>query len=73
MSTSSTPVTPQPTPERFPLGAVVRIKDSGFGKCIVAEHRGALGPKGVNIYRVQFRKKPPGYTEVREDQLELAE
>lgn len=35
------------------------------------ELRGPLGPGGVQIYCVRFRRKPtPAYIEVREDQLE---
>ena len=37
----------------------------------IAEDRGALGPRGVRVYRVRIQKKPrPAYIEVREDQLE---
>ena len=57
---------------RFKPGNVVRILNSGFGKAIVAEVRGRLGPKGAMVYRVQVRKKPyAAYTEVLEEQLEL--
>ena len=58
--------------EPLPIGTVVRILNSGYGPSTIAEYRGPLGPNGVRIYRVQYRKKPhAAYTEVREDQLEM--
>jgi hypothetical protein len=55
--------------EPFKLGDRVKIRHSDLRGRIV-ELRGALGPGGVNIYRVRFRRKPrPAYVEVREDQL----
>jgi len=58
--------------EPLPNGTVVRILNSGYGPSTIAEYRGPLGPNGVRIYRVHYRKKPhTAYTEVREDQLEI--
>ncbi|HZW31676.1 MAG TPA: hypothetical protein VFF52_13265 [Isosphaeraceae bacterium] len=56
----------------FNLGDRVKIGRSG-GLCgRIVELRGPLGPRGEQIYRVMFRRKPrPAYIEVREDQLEL--
>ena len=55
--------------EPFKLGDRVEIRHSDLRGRIV-ELRGALGPGGVNIFRVRFRRKPrPAYVEVREDQL----
>jgi hypothetical protein len=48
----------------------VKIRYSELRDPIV-ELRGPLGPGGVQIYRVRFRRKPtPAYIEVREVQLE---
>lgn len=56
--------------EPLPVGTVVKLLNSGFGKCKIVEYRGPLGPGGARIYRVRVRGKPnPAYTEVREDQL----
>jgi hypothetical protein len=53
-------------------GTVVRIRNSGYGRCRIAEYRGPLGPKGARVYRVRVRKKPhSAYTEVLESQLEV--
>lgn len=57
--------------EPIKLGTLVRIRNSRYGRARVAEYRGPLGPTGARIYRVQVQKKPPTYTEVREDQLEV--
>lgn len=55
----------------FKLGARVEICLTNLRGPIV-ELRGALGPGGIEIYRVRYRGKPrPAYIEVREDQLEL--
>jgi hypothetical protein len=60
--------------EPLKVGTVVKILHSGFTPGPIVEFRGPLGPGGMNIYRIRIRKKPrPGYIEVREDQLELAE
>ena len=57
------------SPEPFKLGDRVMIRHSKWRGPIV-ELRGALGPGGINIYRVRYRRKPrPAYVEVREDQL----
>lgn len=56
--------------EPLPINTRVRIRNSNFGICRIVEYRGELGPRGARVYRVQFRKKPPGYTEVLEEQLE---
>jgi hypothetical protein len=58
------------TPNRFPVGAIVRIRNSGFDKGTIVEQRGALGPKGANVYRVRVQERPAVYTEVLEEQLE---
>jgi len=53
------------------LGDRVRIRHSGGLRGRIVELRGPLGPGGVQIYRVRYRRKPkPAYIEVREDQLE---
>ena len=58
----------------FKVGDRVRIRPSagagGYMKGRVVELRGALGPKGAQVYRIKFRRKPPGYVEVLEEQLE---
>jgi hypothetical protein len=54
----------------FKLDDRVKIRHSSLRGRIV-ELRGALGPGGAYIYRVRWRRKPPAYIEVREDQLEL--
>ncbi len=60
--------------EPLKIGTVVKIRDTGFGPATIVEYRGPLGPGGTRIYRLRYRNKPrPGYIEVREDQLELAE
>jgi hypothetical protein len=56
--------------DRFKLGDRVKILRSDLQGRIV-ELRGPLGPGGAQIYTVHFRRKPPGYIEVREDQLVL--
>jgi hypothetical protein len=58
------------TTEPLPIGACVMTLNSGFKEPMtIVEHLGPLGPGGVRVYRVRFRRKPPGYTEVSEDQL----
>lgn len=53
----------------FKLGDRVKLRLSRLSGRIVELH-GALGPGGVNIYRVRVRRKPtPKYIDVREDQL----
>jgi hypothetical protein len=55
----------------FKLGDRVKIRYSSLRGRII-ELRRALGPGGIEIYRVRYRGKPdPAYVEVREDQLEL--
>jgi hypothetical protein len=58
----------------FKVGDRVRIRPShpagSFRKGRVVELRGPLGPKGAQVYRIKFRRKPPGYVEVLEEQLE---
>ena len=57
--------------EHFKVGAIVRIRKSGYGRGKIVEYRGPLGPKGARVYRIQVRKKPhPAYIEVLEEQLE---
>src|SRR5260370_40048946 len=53
------------------LGDHVQIRHSGGLKGRIVELRGPLGPGGVQIYRVRYRREPkPAYIEGREDQLE---
>jgi hypothetical protein len=62
--------TPNQT-EPLKVGAIVRIRNSGYGRARVVEFRGPLGPNGARVYRIRVRKKPrPAYIEVLEDQLE---
>jgi hypothetical protein len=58
--------------EPLKIGTLVKIRDSGYGRAMIVEYRGELGPKSARVYRVRVRKKPhPAYTEVVEDQLEM--
>ena len=54
----------------FREGDWVRIKDSTYERVQIAEELGAIGPKGVRVYRILLRKKPRDYVAVMEDQLE---
>ena len=54
----------------FQVGDWVRIKNSAYDKVRVAESLGAIGPKGVRVYRILLRRKPRDYVAVMEDQLE---
>lgn len=55
----------------FSLGDYVEILHFGFGKII--ELRGALGPKGAQVYRVVYQRKPrPAYIEVLANQMRPA-
>ena len=55
----------------FKVGDRVRILSSANMRGRIVELRGALGPNGMQIYRVRLRRKPtPAYVELREDQLE---
>jgi hypothetical protein len=56
---------------KFNLGDRVKIRNSAGMKGRIVELRGPLGPGGAQIYRVQIRRKPRAYIEVREDQLEI--
>jgi hypothetical protein len=59
--------------EPLKIGTVVRIRNSGYGKALIVEFRGPLGPGGMRVYRLRVRRKPrPAYIEVREDQIEEA-
>jgi len=58
------------TGQNLTVGTIVKILNSGYRRGKIVEFRGALGPGGARIYRVLVRRKPPAYTEVREDQLE---
>lgn len=60
--------------EPFSVGTFVRIRNSGYGnaRAQIVEYRGPLGPKGARVYRLRIGKKPSAYTEVLEEQLELA-
>ncbi len=58
--------------EPLPVGTRVKILHSGFKEPMrIVEYLGPLGPGGARVYRVRVRRKPPGYTEVCEDQLEM--
>ena len=64
-------MTTQNTTEPLKIGAMVHIRNSGYGPVKIVEFRGPLGPKGARVYRIQVRKEPaPAYIEVLEDQLE---
>ena len=53
-------------------GTVVKIRNSGYSRAVIAEFRGPLGPKGARVYRVLVERKPRRvYIEVLEDQLEV--
>jgi hypothetical protein len=57
--------------EPLKLGDLVKIRHYPRRGRIV-ELWGALGPGGMNIYRVRVRRKPkPVYIDLREDQLVL--
>lgn len=62
----------KPKPQyTFSLGDYVEILHFGFGKII--ELRGALGPKGAQVYRVVYQRKPrPAYIEVLGNQIRPA-
>jgi hypothetical protein len=65
-------MTPPDLTEPLKVGTIVRIRDSGYGRAMIVEFRGPLGPKGARVYRVQYRGKPrPAYIEVLEEQLEV--
>lgn len=52
------------------LGDRVRIRHLEFPPGQIVELRGALGPEGVQIYRVRIPRKPnPIYIEVLGDQM----
>ena len=57
--------------EPLKLGTIVRVRDSRIGRARIVEFRGALGPNGARVYRLQFAKKPPAYIEVLEEQIEV--
>ena len=62
---SSQTVTPK-------LGDRVKLRHAAGMTGRIVELRGPLGPGGVEIYRVQLRRKPePEYIEVRADQIEI--
>ncbi len=64
-------MTTQNLTDPFQIGDLVKIRNSGYGRARIVELRGALGPKGARVYRVQVRRKPrPAYIEVLEEQLE---
>ena len=57
--------------QKFAIGTLVKVRDSGYRRAKIAEYRGPLGWHGANIYRILVKKKPrPVYIEVSEDQLE---
>ncbi len=54
----------------FKLGEIVEIRYSNGQRGRIVELRGALGPKGANVYRIRLRRRPkPTYVELPEDQL----
>lgn len=57
--------------EPLPIGTPVKIRNSGYGLAKIVEYRGQLGPNGARVYRIRVGDKPPAYTEVLEDQLEV--
>ncbi len=62
----------QDSDDPFQIGTFVKIRNSGYKKrAKVIEYCGTLGPNGAKIYRLLVRRRPPAYTEVRADQLEL--
>ncbi len=63
-------VTMQYLTEPLKIGTIVRVQNSGYGRALIVEFRGPLGPNGARVYRIRVRKKPPVYIEVLEDQLE---
>ena len=64
-------MTPQDQTEPLAINTRVKIRNSGFGHGRIVEYRGPLGPKGARVYRVMLRRRPPSYTEVLEEQLEV--
>jgi hypothetical protein len=57
---------------KLQLGARVRIKNYPGPTGRIVELRGALGPNGMEIYRVAVPRKPGSFlVEVRGNQLEL--
>ena len=59
-------------PEPIREGTYVNVLNSQLGKGRVVEYRGALGPKGERVYRIQVgSKRVHLFMEVREDQLEV--
>ncbi len=60
--------------EPLKVGAIVKIRNSGYHRAKIAEFRGPLGPKGARVYRFLVQRKPRRvYIEVLEDQLEVLE
>ncbi len=57
--------------EPLPVGTLVKVRDTNYGRAQIVEYRGPLGPGGARIYGVRVGRKPSAYTEVREDQLEV--
>lgn len=63
-----------PEVSAFKVGDRVKLKTQAGRIGRIAEDRGLLGPKGMKVYRVLVRRKPrPGYIEVVESHLELAD
>ena len=59
---------------KFKLGDQVGIFHTFGVTGVVIELRGPIGPRDMQIYRLQLHEEPePGYVEVREDQLWLLE
>jgi hypothetical protein len=54
------------------IGDIVKILHVSDLHGRVVEFRGALGPGGTPVYRVEVRKKPKSsYVEVRADQIQV--
>jgi len=66
-------MTTQCPAEPFPIGTLVKKRNSGQRRARIVEFRGELGPEGASADRVHVRKKPlPAYIEVLEAQFEVA-
>ena len=59
-------------PTLFKVGDRVRLLMPNGHRGRIVELRGPLAPKGMQVYRIQYRGKPkPGFMEMCEDQIEL--
>lgn len=57
--------------EGVKLGDRVKLLSPGGLTGRVVEFRGPLGPNGAQVYRICYRRKPPGFTEVLREQMEI--